>query len=295
MGAKHSRQLNENHQRGSIQQQSESINVDSRKPRSATSVIIDGRDYHVDEIGVYTLPRDELEQDRLNSQHFSLKALYNGNVLPTVEKLLPSNAKILDLGCGSGCWVMEMAIDCPQCQIIGLDMADMFPTTIRPENVKFELHNMLNGLPYPDQTFDYVHMRLLVTGLRTKEWPVVIAEIYRVLKPGGLVQLVESDFTIDQDPWIGSKLGSLLDQAGFNVLESNEKYLDYSLPLSPISNEMLINWRNAMLSIKPLLAHRFSASKTTDKYNSEVDRYIEGITHAGWKVKLWALCGQKKI
>lgn len=90
-----------------------------------------------------------------------------------------------------------MAIDYPQYKITGLDMADMFPTTIRPENVKFELHNILNGLPYPDQTFDYVHMRLLITGLRTEEWPTVIAEIHRVLKPGGLVQLVESDFTVN--------------------------------------------------------------------------------------------------
>lgn len=92
-----------------------------------------------------------------------------------------------------------MAIDYPQFKITGLDMADMFPTTIRPENVKFELHNILNGLPYPDQTFDYVHMRLLITGLRTEEWPIVIAEIHRVLKPGGLVQLVESDFTVNID------------------------------------------------------------------------------------------------
>ncbi|OAD06794.1 hypothetical protein MUCCIDRAFT_155396 [Mucor lusitanicus CBS 277.49] len=207
-----------------------------------------------------------------------------------------------------------MAIDYPQFKITGLDMADMFPTTIRPENVKFELHNILNGLPYPDQTFDYVHMRLLITGLRTEEWPIVIAEIHRVLKPGGLVQLVESDFTeetnvqivetfnkefhqamldIGQDPWIGPKLGSLLTQTDFDVLESNERYLDYSLPLNPVAKEMLTNWKSAMLSIKPLLAHRFGTS--TDMYNSIVDRYIEGITQAGWKVKIWALCGQKKI
>ncbi|EPB91728.1 hypothetical protein HMPREF1544_01439 [Mucor circinelloides 1006PhL] len=247
-------------------------------------------------------------------QHFSLKALYDGNILPSVKELLPSNAQVLDLGCGSGCWVMEMAIDYPQYKITGLDMADMFPTTIRPENVKFELHNILNGLPYPDQTFDYVHMRLLITGLRTEEWPTVIAEIHRVLKPGGLVQLVESDFTeetnvqivetfnkefrqamvdIGQDPWIGPKLGSLLTQTDFDVLESNERYLDYSLPLNPIAKEMLTNWKSAMLSIKPLLAHRFGTS--TDMYNSIVDRYIEGITQAGWKVKIWALCGQKRI
>lgn len=89
-----------------------------------------------------------------------------------------------------------MAIDHPQYHITGLDMADMFPTAIRPENVKFDLHNIVNGLPYPDNTFDYVNMRLLIVSLKTTEWPMVIAEIFRVLKPGGLVQLVESDFTV---------------------------------------------------------------------------------------------------
>lgn len=33
---------------------------------------------------------------------------------------------------------------------------------------------------------------------------------------------------IGQDPWIGPKLGSLLTQTDFDVLESNERYLDYS-------------------------------------------------------------------
>lgn len=90
-----------------------------------------------------------------------------------------------------------MAIDYPEYNIIGADMSDMFPTTIRPENVKFELYNVLNGLPYPDDTFDFVHMRLMIIAFRENEWPFVLKEIYRVLKPGGLVQLMESDFTVN--------------------------------------------------------------------------------------------------
>lgn len=33
---------------------------------------------------------------------------------------------------------------------------------------------------------------------------------------------------IDQDPWIGTKLHDMLTQQQFNVIEQNEKYLDYS-------------------------------------------------------------------
>lgn len=89
-----------------------------------------------------------------------------------------------------------MAIEFPEYQVTGLDMADMFPTTIVPENVSFDLHNVLDGLPYPDNSFDFIHMRLMIVALRSTEWPFVLNEIFRVLKPGGLVQLVESDFTV---------------------------------------------------------------------------------------------------
>lgn len=92
-----------------------------------------------------------------------------------------------------------MAIDHPEFEMTGVDMADMFPTTIRPENVKFELLNILDGLPYPDNTFDFVHMRLMIIAFRSTEWPLVLKEIFRVLKPGGLVQLVESDFTVNNN------------------------------------------------------------------------------------------------
>ncbi|CAO3617561.1 unnamed protein product [Mucor hiemalis] len=216
--------------------------------QSANSIIIEGRQYHNLDSSTYCLPRDELEQDRLNSQHFSLKALLEGNVLPSIPTSLPRNAKVLDLGCGSGCWVMEMAIDYPEYEMTGVDMADMFPTTIRPENVKFDLINILDGLPYPDNYFDFVHMRLMIIAFRSSEWDYVLKEIFRVLKPGGLVELVESDFTektnvqivetfngeffqamqeAGQDPWIGSKLSGLLSENQFDVYDVQERYLSY--------------------------------------------------------------------
>lgn len=40
--------------------------------------------------------------------------------------------------------------------------------------------------------FKLVHQRLLVGALLRTEWPVALREIYRVLKPGGWVQLTEA-------------------------------------------------------------------------------------------------------
>lgn len=89
-----------------------------------------------------------------------------------------------------------MAIEHPEFEVTGIDMADMFPATIRPENVKFEICDIMAGLPYPDNSFDFIHMRLMIVALRGNEWPLVLKEAYRVLKPGGIIGLVESDFTV---------------------------------------------------------------------------------------------------
>lgn len=61
-----------------------------------------------------------------------------------------------------------------------------------PKQFTFTIGNVVEGLPYEDHTFDFVHMRLLVLSLREEEWPLAIKEAVRVTKPGGYLQFVES-------------------------------------------------------------------------------------------------------
>lgn len=78
-------------------------------------------------------------------------------------------------------------------------MCDVFPKEIRPSNVKFQVANMLEGLPFPDNTFDFVHMRLLLIGVKKDEWPELFKEVFRVLKPGGCAQSVEAGMLVSQE------------------------------------------------------------------------------------------------
>ncbi|KAI7857000.1 S-adenosyl-L-methionine-dependent methyltransferase [Circinella umbellata] len=268
-------------------------NPSSNQSVSSPTVVIDGRIYHNIESSSYCLPRDEEEQDRLNSEHFAIKALFTSNILPYVEQRLPDDANILDLGCGSGSWVMEMAIEHPNARVTGIDMSDMFPAAIRPENVTFKLTNIIDGLPYDDNTFDFVHMRQLIVGLRATEWPNVITEIFRVLKPGGLVQLVESDFTVDrgQDPWIASKLEQLLSDRTFDDIHQETRTIEFGKEGDPIAGEMMWSWKSAMRSLKPFLADRLL--KNPDEYNVVIERYFQECTHYHWHMKIWALCARK--
>lgn len=108
-------------------------------------------------------------------------------------------AKVLDVGCGPGTWLMDIATEYPQVDCLGVDMCDVFPKQIRPPNVRFEVANVTDGLPYPDNTFDFVNVRLLLIGLQSKQWPEMWKEVMRVLKPGGLAQSIEAGMLVSRD------------------------------------------------------------------------------------------------
>ncbi|CAO3699042.1 unnamed protein product [Rhizopus microsporus] len=250
---RYNRSYNHQHKPRDNSPRRESVNTNTTSgvSQSNNSVTIDGRQYYQDETSTYILPRDEIEQDRLNSQHFTVKAMFNGkNILDSIQRILPKEASVLDLGCGTGCWVMELAVEYPEYRFTGVDVTDMFPTTIRPENVNFEIYNVLSGLPYPDNTFDFVNMRFMLSAFAVSDWPVVLKETYRVLKPGGVIELMETQFpendrvpivrTVNEafyemlrengkDPCTAAKFGTMLKEQHFKVIERQERSLTYSM------------------------------------------------------------------
>ncbi|RHZ84507.1 hypothetical protein Glove_80g40 [Diversispora epigaea] len=151
-----------------------------------------GRRYHNVESVKYPLPNDDEELDRLHQQHFLLRYVWQRNFAAPVKHILNQNgSKVLDVGCGAGSWMFEMASDYPNTQIIGLDISPIQPSEIKPQNVSFVKANLLNGLPFENNTFDYIFQRFLVTAIPKDSWADVINELTRVLKPGGYLELVE--------------------------------------------------------------------------------------------------------
>lgn len=142
----------------------------------------------------YLLPNDLGETNRLDFQHYMLRFALKGNYAAPITH--PHD--ILDVGSGTGRWAIEMARQFPAANVIGVDIAppatDANATSdSHPENYAFIMGNVLERLPFADNSFDYTHQRLLVAAIPAARWPNVVAELIRVTRPGGWIELLEAE------------------------------------------------------------------------------------------------------
>lgn len=87
--------------------------------------------------------------------------------------MLEEGITVLDSGCGPATWAFEMGETYPRSKFHGIDASSVFPENIKPANVEFVIGNIAKHIPYPDDTFDYIHQRLLFLGLTDNDWVLV--------------------------------------------------------------------------------------------------------------------------
>lgn len=98
-------------------------------------------------------------------------------------------ARVLDAGCGGGRYSVALA-RLGASDVVGLDFSETGVADARKRvaeagipNVRFEVGSVLD-LPYPDAAFDVVFSNGVIH--HTSDWRRGLAELLRVLKPGGL-------------------------------------------------------------------------------------------------------------
>ncbi|KAI0035129.1 S-adenosyl-L-methionine-dependent methyltransferase [Vararia minispora EC-137] len=146
---------------------------------------------------VYWLPADDEELDRLDLQHRMFQRLMGKYPAPLHDILkddTPEDPKrALDLGCGSGGWIMDLARDYPHCDCVAVDLVPMQREDM-PPNCRSEVDDINFGLQHFFNAFHVVHARLISSGIRDYEY--LVDHISGALRPGGLVDILEFDFRV---------------------------------------------------------------------------------------------------
>uniref|UniRef100_UPI00403FA9CC demethylmenaquinone methyltransferase n=1 Tax=Ornithinibacillus sp. FSL M8-0202 TaxID=2921616 RepID=UPI00403FA9CC len=110
---------------------------------------------------------------------------------------VPNGASALDVCCGTGDWSFSLAEAVgKKGNVIGLDFSQNMLSVAKEKNQELNYNNLefVHGnameLPYEDNSFDFVTIGF---GLRNvPDYMTVLKEMYRVVKPGGVVACLET-------------------------------------------------------------------------------------------------------
>jgi SAM-dependent methyltransferase len=149
---------------------------------------------------LHEMARHNLE-DHLYSRLHEFLICYGNGLIPEQLKGV-SIQNVLDVACGLGEWLLDMAFRYPEAEFVGLDSdatrleyARAYASVQGIEHVKFLQGDMLR-MPFNDNSYDLVHGRFLLMTMTAKVRRLLFNELVRVCVPGGCVLLQEALYPI---------------------------------------------------------------------------------------------------
>jgi ubiquinone/menaquinone biosynthesis C-methylase UbiE len=148
-------------------------------------------------------------QDRSNEEEMTRLVIQDQMITAGMGGALPEQSdppqvgRVLDVGCGTGDWLIELARTYPEVtRLIGIDVNHKVIEYARTraeaqqvsDRVEFRLMDALQMLEFSTDYFDLVNQRLGVSYLRTWDWPKLLHEYVRVTRPGGVIRITEASF-----------------------------------------------------------------------------------------------------
>lgn len=268
------------------------------EPSAARGRMVGGRRFVA---GVpYLLPKDLGETQRLDFQHYLLRYFFKGNYLAPIGK--PRD--ILDVGCGTGRWAMELATEFPGANVIGVDVApppvaeaNAGANALHVDNYTFVQGNALERLPFADNSFDFVHQRYLILAIPASRWPYVVAELMRVTRPGGWIELIETEppngspAVTQLASWgaqlvgkrgmdlaMARQIGPLLTAGGATQVTARAQVIPVGKPGGRVGGMMVVDYMSALSAVRGPLAALGIASEaqfdeTMARARQEFERY----------------------
>lgn len=204
--------------------------------------------------------------------------------LITYLKALPlkPGMKVLDFACGDGFYAHRIAAMLgPESSVTGVDINEAYIEKARRggKSAKFVVA-AFNELPFADETFDFVWCAQSFFSL--PEPVAVLKQIHRILKPNGLVGILENDSLHQISlPWpirleiplreaelrsfmdesrhvskfyVGRRLPSVLASGGFDPIAFTTQTIDRRAPLGEMETLLLKSYlKNLSEQVKPYL------------------------------------------
>jgi ubiquinone/menaquinone biosynthesis C-methylase UbiE len=111
-------------------------------------------------------------------------------------------ARLLDVACGTGQFLRQVKTNYPRLNVIGLDLSPHYLAVARRELHCWSrvslVHGAAEAMPFAEAQFDAVTCIYLFHELPPRIRRAVVAEVRRVLRPGGTLIFVDSMQTGDE-------------------------------------------------------------------------------------------------
>ncbi|KAK3340120.1 S-adenosyl-L-methionine-dependent methyltransferase [Neurospora tetraspora] len=225
---------------------------------------VNGRTYHSDSVtdGEYWGPNDAKQNEMLDIFHHTMTICLDGRLYDAPLAKDPENA--IDIGTGTGLWAIDFADKFPNCHVVGTDISPIQPSWV-PPNLSFEIDDYNKEWAYKSDFFDFIHLRWLIGTI--KDCYALYKEAYRCCKPGGYIEHMDANATVESDDgsvdnnthalgqwgpmWqaAGRKIGFECDILSTNIMQNAMKEAgfvnivvkDYKVPIGQWSTDKKLN------------------------------------------------------
>lgn len=133
-----------------------------------------------------------LEQDRLVTEGM-------GGLIAEYDDLSRFH-RVLDIACGPGGWAQELATAHPDMEVVGFDISQTMIEYARASvqartlsNLTFHVMDLQKPLHFDTHSFDLVNSRF-INFLPAAAWPKLMGELNRIIRPGGVLRMTESEW-----------------------------------------------------------------------------------------------------
>ncbi|KAL8744968.1 MAG: hypothetical protein Q9190_002856 [Brigantiaea leucoxantha] len=258
---------------------SDSIAIDRPLVATFPNHVENGREYHGYRRGMYMYPCDQAERERMDEMN-QLFLVARRNALHKAPIVTADNEppRILDLGCGTGIWCMDMAekYEKYQAEVWGMDLANIQPQQIHPSIRLRVPRDYESPWNLGQESFNLIHLRL--GNGSVSNWPEMYSNIYRsVAWSRGMIAHVCNLLTLDRHlkPGIG-----FFEQVEMDL---EPRCDDGTLP----ANATIRHWYNSLaqatyLANRPI-AYRHDTRQMLEAQGfTEIEEEVIRVPLSGW-------------